>query len=128
MIPEKPEEKPSKEYRFTEEQLRPLAPDRGSCFASDMITVERFKVGFMYRQEPDFPGDSGWRFLTGFESDQYMERGENFGLFDVNMLANCDPDILEFLDAPVGSAYGRDPSVENRFAEVKDFDVSDNEG
>ena len=107
-----------KKYRFTDEQIKPLALNRGSCFASDMITVEGFKVGFLYREEPDFEGDSGWRFLTGFEPDQYMERGENFALFDVNWFVNCDPEILEWLDHPTGSAFGRDPGQGNRFVEV----------
>lgn len=116
-----------KKYRFTDDQIRPLAPGRGSCMASDMITVEQFKVGFLYRQEPDFDGDSGWRFLTGFETDPYMDRPENFARFDVNWIANCDPEILEFLDRPIGSAFGRDPSQGNKFIEIEDFDVSDEE-
>jgi hypothetical protein len=115
-----------KQYCFTEERLKPLALNRGKCYASDMITVERFKVGFLYRQEPDFEDDSGWRFLTGFESDQYIGQKENFGLFDVNMIANCDPEIIEYLDEPVGSTFGRDPSVGNKFVEIKDTD-SENE-
>lgn len=118
---------PGKKYRFTDAELKPLALNRGSCYASDMITVEQFKVGFLYRQEPDFEGDSGWRFLTGFETDQYMAKGENFGLFDLNMLVNCDPEILPYLDNPVGSAFGRDPSQGNRFVEIEDFDIADEE-
>lgn len=115
----------NKKYRFTEQELQPLALNRGACYASDMITVEGFKVGFLYRQEPDFDGDSGWRFLTGFESDRYMEEGANFGLFDVNMIVNCDPEILDYLDHPVGTAFGRNPSVGNKFVEIEDFDPSD---
>lgn len=117
----------SKKYRFSEEELQPLALDRGACFASDMITVDGFKVGFLYRQDPDFDGDSGWRFLTGFESDEYMENGDNFGLFDLNLIANCDPEVLELLDRPAGSAFGRDPSVNNRFVEIEDFDTTDDD-
>ncbi|MDR1923433.1 MAG: DUF2185 domain-containing protein [Planctomycetaceae bacterium] len=118
---------PNKKYRFSEDQIKPLALGRGSCFASDMITVEAFKVGFLYRQESDFEGDSGWRFLTGFESDQYMDDGKNFALFDINWIVNCDPEILPYLDEPVGSAFGRDPSQGNKFVEVKDFDTKDEE-
>lgn len=116
-----------KQYRFTQDQIKPLVSEQGKCFASDMITVEAFKVGFMYRQEPDFQGDSGWRFLTGFETDQYMAKPEHFALFDVNWIVNCDPEILPLLDKPVGSAFGRDPSKGNIFVEVKDFDTSDEE-
>lgn len=114
-----------KKYRLTDEQLKPLAPGRGMCFASDMITVDGFKVGFLYRQEPEFDDDSGWRFLTGFETDRYMDDPDHFGLFDVNVLVNCDPEILDRLDAPVGSAFGRDPTENNRFVPIEDFDPSD---
>ena len=117
----------NKKYRFSEQELKPLALGRGACFASDMITVECFKVGFLYRQEPDFEGDSGWRFLTGFETDQYMADGANFGLFDINMIVNCDPEVLEFLDRPVGSAFGRDPATDNKFVEYPEFDTNDDE-
>lgn len=116
-----------KKYRFTDDRIQPLALGRGSCFASDMITVEGFKVGFLYRQEPDFDGDSGWRFLTGLETDQYMDNAKNFALFDVNWIVNCDPEIIDLLDKPVGSAFGRDPSVGNKFVEIKEFDPSDEE-
>ncbi|MDR2170202.1 MAG: DUF2185 domain-containing protein [Planctomycetaceae bacterium] len=110
----------NKKYRFTDDQIKPLALDRGSCYASDMITVESFKVGFLYRQEPEFEGDSGWRFLTGFETDKYIDDASNFAKFDVNWIVNCDPEILPYLDNPAGSAFGRDPSQGNRFIEVKD--------
>ena len=65
-------------------------------------------VGFMYREPPDGPHDSGWRFLSGSESQEYLDRSENLAMYDVNTIANYDPDIVRYLDAPIGSAYGRD--------------------
>src|SRR5215831_15426900 len=54
--------------------IRPnLAPKRGSCLASDMITVHGHPVGFMYREEPDNELDSGWRFFAGSESQEYCD-------------------------------------------------------
>ncbi|MDR2761009.1 MAG: DUF2185 domain-containing protein [Planctomycetaceae bacterium] len=109
-----------KKYRFTNAQLKPLALDLGNCYASDMITVEAFKVGFLYRQKPESENDSGWRFLTGFETDHYINNPDNFAQFDVNWIANCDPEILPLLNNPVGSAFGRDPSKGNIFVEIID--------
>jgi hypothetical protein len=119
-----------KKYRFTEEQIKPLALNLGSCYASDLITVESFKVGFLYRQEPESDDDSGWRFLTGFETDQYISNPANFAKFDVNWIANCDPEILPFLTKPIGSAFGRDPSKGNIFVEItetENFNTKNNE-
>ncbi len=110
----------AKKYRFSAETLKPLAVGLGSCFASDMITVDGFKVGFLYRQQPEFEGDSGWRFLTGFESDEYLADVSRFNRFDVNVIANCDPEIVPLLSSPVDTAFGRDPSVDNRFVRIED--------
>jgi hypothetical protein len=100
------------------DQVKSLAEGRGACIASDMITVEGRKVGYMYRQETDTDGDSGWRFLSGRESRAYMDDAGNFAFYDVNMIANYDPDIVPFLDAPAGSAFERQGRA-GRFAQVE---------
>jgi hypothetical protein len=88
-------------------QIRPLAEGYGSCFATDRITMKGKRVGFMYRQAPSSEADSGWRFLAGDESDTYVADPDNHGVYDVNIIANFDPDIVPFLDAPEHSAFER---------------------
>jgi hypothetical protein len=34
------------------------------------------------------------------------------GLYDVNTIANCDPTIIPYLDAPVLSAFERQPGTD----------------
>ena len=89
--------------------LKQLADGRGSCQASDRITVEGRPVGFMYREEPDHRHDSGSRFLAGDEDDDYMSDAAHFELYDVNTIANYDADVIPLLDAPAGSAFIHDP-------------------
>ncbi|HEU5074459.1 MAG TPA: DUF2185 domain-containing protein [Polyangiaceae bacterium] len=96
-----------KKYKLTSAQIRDVATGYGACFAADTITVEGQPVGFMYREEPDNDVDSGWRFLAGTESDEYMDNADNFAIYDVNTIANYDPDIVFFLDACIGSAFER---------------------
>lgn len=72
-----------------------------------MITVDGFRVGFMYRQEPEFKADSGWRFLSGSESQEYLDNADHLTICDVNTIANYDPEIIPPLDAPIGSAFER---------------------
>jgi hypothetical protein len=110
----------SKRYKLASDQIRPLARGRGSCLASDHITVDGRLVGFMYREEPDTEFDSGWRFLSGLESDAYVNDLANVGLHDVNTIANYDPDVIPLLDAPPGSAFERDD--DGHFVQV-DFDT-----
>ena len=109
---------PRKPFRLPADQLKPLVTGRGGCFASDMITVGGHKVGFMYREEADNDIDSGWRFLSGHESQSYLDDAGNLEIYDVNTIANYDPEIIPLLDAPVGSAFERQ-DVTGRFVEVE---------
>ena len=110
--------KKSKKFALPAGPVRPLAENRGYCIASDMITVEGRKVGYMYREEPDNNLDSGWRFMSGRESRAYLDDATNFALYDVNMIANYDPDIVPLLDAPAGSAFERQ-ARSRRFVQVE---------
>jgi hypothetical protein len=42
--------KKPKKYALPADQIKPLAVNQGGCIASDMITVDGLKVGYMYRQ------------------------------------------------------------------------------
>lgn len=110
-----------KQFQIPADQIQPLAEDHGSCIASDRITVDGCKVGYMYREEPEDEYDSGWRFLAGDESDEYLADVDNLGLYDVNTIANYDQDIIPHLDAPFDSAFGRDENggelLEEEFGE-----------
>lgn len=95
----------------------------GGCIATDMITCGGCKVAFMYREESSLDQDSGWRFMSGHESDEYMNNPDNHAIYDVNTIANYDPDIIPFLHAPVGAAFERENGT-GPFIEVHDFDSS----
>src|SRR6185437_9930901 len=94
-----------KQFVLDAAEIRRLAPGHGSCVASDRITVDGRPVGYMYREKPDNEVDSGWRFFAGDEAEEYTEKPTNFELYDVNTIANYDPDIVQLLHAPIGSAY-----------------------
>ena len=87
--------------------------EAGGCLASDRITVDGLPVGYMYREIPDEDRqfgkyDSGWRFLSGDEDDEYANNPEKIGIYSLNTICNYSPDIMPFLHAPYGTAYGRD--------------------
>jgi hypothetical protein len=98
-----------KKFRLDAADIEPIAEGYGACFATDRIVVDGERVGYMYREEPDFDVDSGWRFTAGTESDEYMDETSNHGLYDVNTIANYDREIIQFLDSPVGSRFARWP-------------------
>ena len=96
-----------KQFKIPAADIKALAEGHGGCFATDMITVAGHKVGYMYREKPDFPEDSGWRFFSGKESEAYLEDPGNTAVYDVNTIANYDPTIIPLLGSPAGSAFER---------------------
>jgi hypothetical protein len=98
----------TKKFALAASQIKPLATGHGGCIATDMITVHRKPVGYMVREATSRPQDSGWCFMAGDESQDYMDNLANHGIYDVNTIANYTPDIIPFLDAPPCSAFMRD--------------------
>lgn len=100
-----------RDYAIREPDFRPLLRDwqgPDGCLATDHITVLGMPVGWCYREEPDgkFP-DSGWRFFSGQEDDNYVNDLEHTDAYSLNTICNYDPDILPLLSAPWGSAFAR---------------------
>ena len=110
-----------KTFALKAEQIRPLAKGYGGCIATDMITVEGRPVGYMVRDEPVRPEDSGWCFMAGDESQDYMDEPNHHGVYDVNTIANYDPSIVSLLDAAPGSVFERTPGTKN-FRAVDDWE------
>lgn len=83
-------------------------PNGEGCFASDKITKEGFKVGYMYREKPDANRpDSGWRFMAGNEDDDYINNSNNVHIFAINTICNYDNDIIPYLKSEIGTTYIR---------------------
>ena len=100
-----------KAYKLSPPEMRELLRDwegPEGCLATDQITVQGKKVGWCYREEPDegYP-DSGWRFFSGEETDEYVNDPHNTGVYQLNTICNYDPDIIPLLTAPYGTAYAR---------------------
>lgn len=90
-------------------EFKQLIDTKIGCIASDKITIELLKVGYMYREEPFEKGkpDSGWRFLSGDEDEVYMENTGNHRVHLLNSICNYDQEIIPLLDAVPGSAFIR---------------------
>lgn len=97
-----------KNFVLSADEIEPLVKGLDGCIATDMITVQGKKVGYMVREPTDRPYDSGWCFMAGDESQDHMDEPENHAVYDVNTIANYCPDIIPFLDAPPRSAFERD--------------------
>lgn len=111
-----------KKFFLSKDEMTTLAPGRGSCMASDRITVDGFPVCYMYREAQDVSHSSGWMFFAGDETQEYADDPDHLGLYDVNTIANIDPDIIPYLDAPFGTAFARENDDQD-FEEVPFPDV-----
>ena len=78
------------------------------CISTKRVAVEKMQVGFCYRTKPAGEWDSGWRFMAGDESHEYMDKPENSGIYKLITIVSIDPDVLPLLKAPCGSAFERD--------------------
>jgi hypothetical protein len=95
----------AKKFFIAREAIRDLGVSRSGAFATDRITVEGKKVGYMYREKPARKEDSGWRFFAGDEDQAYIDDLRHTQIFAVNTIANYDPDIIPYLDTPAPCAF-----------------------
>ncbi len=111
----------SKKLHLSPDQIKPLVTGLGTCIATDKIAVQGLPVRFMYREQPVNQEDSGWRFLSGLESDAYMENANNQGAYDVNLIANIDPSIIPHLKAEADAAFEKASDIDD-FQEAGDWE------
>lgn len=97
-------------FRLNKSAIKSLytTKENSGCIASNRITKDGVKVGYMYRELVDssFP-DSGWRFFAGDEDEEYTNDPNNFHIFDLNTICNYDDSIIDFLNSPFGAAFIR---------------------
>lgn len=94
-------------FRIKGDNIKKLINSVGGCMATDKITVDGELVDFMYREQPDFDSDSGWRFLSGTETQDYADNPSNWEIYDTNTIANYDNAIIPYLNLPIGTELER---------------------
>ena len=95
----------------SQSQVENLVDLKLVCKASSKITIDKERINYFFKEDvdPNIPDDSGWRFFTGNETDDYIKDPENFKLYYLNDLCNLDKDIIRLLEkSSVGMAYKRD--------------------
>ena len=118
----------NRDYYVKAEDMKNLLPDwegADGCIATNRITLEGYKVGYCYRENPDGGWDSGWRFTAGDESEAYMDDPNNAGIYKLNTICNDDPDIISLLNTPAPCAFERDEN--GVFQQIKDWKPDEDE-
>ena len=107
----------NKEFKIKGHDIKQLI-DSSGCMATDKITVDGELVDFMYREQPDFKADSGWRFLSGTETQEYADNPDNWAIYETNTIANYDKAIIPYMDLPIGTELERIKGT-NKFRQLK---------
>jgi hypothetical protein len=94
-----------KKFKLSGESIKRLIPSMGGALATDRITVDGMPVGYMYREETTRAQDSGWCFFAGDEDQSYIDDLSHTTIYDVNTIANYDPDIIPYLQTPAPCAF-----------------------
>ena len=95
------------QFQLEGKNIQQIIPNMGYCFATKKITMEGMKIGYMYREVPDDYSDSGWRFFSGTENQDYVNDPSNIQIYDVNTIVNYDKAIIPYLHSQIGSEYER---------------------
>jgi len=90
------------------ENLKVLTKIKGYSIVSNHILEDGKQIMFMYREEPLDEEDSGWRFLSGSEDQDYLDDPDNSSFIGINVMANLDESLLPCLRAKIGSEFERD--------------------
>lgn len=98
----------NKVFFIPSEKLIEILPNEiGGGFATDMIMVDGDIIRYMYRENPDDKYDSGWRFFSGKESQEYVDDPNNTSFYKLNTIANYDQSIISYLNLPIGTELER---------------------
>lgn len=99
-----------KKFLLSKNEIKQLLDDwhgADGCIATNRILIDGCRVGYMYREETNQEWDSGWRFLAGDETNEYLNNPQNSGIYKLNTICNYDYDIMPFLNDEKGCVYAR---------------------
>ena len=83
------------------------------CFVTNKVLYDNAPINYIYREEPmekdeerDYV-DTGWRILSGDESDEYMDDSENISLVSLGAVLSKDDSFIELLESDIGTNFER---------------------
>lgn len=89
----------------------------GYITVSNRVMIDGRKITYLYREEPDNEGDSGWRVFAGDESQEYVDDPCNFSLYNASTLIELDPTLKFVLIASYPIAFEREADSDS-FVEI----------
>jgi hypothetical protein len=83
----------------------------GYIIASAQVMNGGHPIGYLYREAPDKPDDSGWRVFSGLETQDYADDPANFAQYNASTIVKLHPDIRTLLGHDFPIAFERDAAT-----------------
>lgn len=98
-------------FKLKEKDIKKVIEEKGACIVSNEILVDGKMVGYMYRENPSINyNDTGWRFFSGYETEEYCENANNFSIVELSTLCNYDSSVIEKINSDICVAYKKNKS------------------
>lgn len=96
------------------------------CLASSMILNEKpMPIRFFYKESPQHVNDTGFRFYSGLESDEFLMTEESALVAPIDCMVRLDKSIEDLVKrSEVGSVWERLPG-QNDWIPVTDYQIPD---
>ena len=110
----------AKKYFKNMIDIHKMIEDERGCLVSDRISMDGCQIGiwFVVNQAKAIQTVDGSSFME-MKNQEYLNDVNHVQVFSLNTICNYDPEIIPFLDSPVGSAYARDKDGKFHLLEEK---------
>lgn len=108
------------------QSINEQATTESLCLASSLILNERpMPIRFFYKESPQHENDTGFRFYSGLESDDFLMSAEAALVAPIDSMVRIDESIEKLLlSSEVGSVWERLPG-QNNWIPVTDYQIPD---
>lgn len=93
------------------------------CIATNTVAKQNRARRLPLPRSPVFENDSGWRFFSGDETDEYTDDPDNFSIVSLADIAKTNPETAALLSQPEGSAW--ELAEDGTFQTVADWQPQD---
>lgn len=73
------------------------------CIVSNNILSGKGELKWCFRESPVNNMDSGWRFLSCKDTDEYLADANNSSVCSLGTVVQIEPAVLSIINSPVGT-------------------------
>lgn len=94
------------------------------CLATSLVIgPNRQPIRFAFRENPENRDDSGWRFYSGYEDEEFESDSSNYKICPLDGILDMQPDLKAVIDSPAGTAWEMSPG-DIEWKKVDDYEIN----